>query len=298
METSNSEITTLAAAVEADAKPEAASGGESDPPVKVADTSEDTSSWTEKAQKRYDELTRKTYEALGERDRERYQREASEARATVAEARLAALEKAKTSETATQESFPTLEQFGYDEAKFVAAVAAFTKSDPEAIKAAAREAAQEELKLARQADAANKADQEWAAREAELIKSKPDYVDKVKNAATLPISRDVQMALKDSLLGPQIALYLVENAEIANKLLQLPIQAQLMEVGRITAKLEAVKASAPLAVSKAPPPPSKVEGNETSLVGISTTDPASDKMTDDAWVKAENARLKRKSKAG
>ena len=102
METAIAEITTSVESGAVDTKPEETAGEGSAPSVPKADTSEDTSSWTEKAQKRYDELTRKAYEAQGERDRERYQREALQAQ-------LAELQKAKTEQVAP-DNFPTLEQ--------------------------------------------------------------------------------------------------------------------------------------------------------------------------------------------
>lgn len=256
METSNAEITTLAELGAADAKPDDAKSGDSAPPVKVADTSEDTSSWTEKAQKRYDELTRKAYEAEGARDRERYQRESLQAQ-------LAELQKAKT-EPVAPEQFPTLEQFGFDEAKFVAAVTAYNKATTDAGREAAREAAREEIRAERAAQTQNEAARKWAEKEADLIKSKPDYVDKVQNATTLPISKDLQGVLKGHSQGPQIALYLVDNSDAARAIMRLPLAEQLIEVGRIAGKMEAAKVPPKPAVSQAPPPVNKVDTTESS----------------------------------
>jgi hypothetical protein len=299
METSNAEITTLAELGAADAKPNEAKDGDSATPAAVDSTSEDTSSWTEKAQKRYDELTRKTYEALGERDRERYQREASEARAKAAEDRLAALEKAKTSEVAPQETFPTLESVGYDEGKFYAAVAAFTRGSTEAAKVAAREAAQEIIQAERDAQSKEQTNRTWKAKEAEFLKSKPDYAQKVyrdpRDGGPI-VTQTMGEVMLASDLGPAIAYYLSENVESAAKIAGLPPLEQAREIGRIEAKLEAAKVPPRPAVSQAPPPVAKVEAGEGSLSGISTTDPQSDNLSDDAWVKAENARLARKFK--
>lgn len=253
METSNAEITTLAELGAADAKPDDAKSGDSAPPVKVADTSEDTSSWTEKAQKRYDELTRKAYEAEGARDRERYQRESLQAQ-------LAELQKAKT-EPVAPEQFPTLEQFGFDEAKYQAAVIAHIS---DLAKMQGKTAAAEALKEERERQQSEKAGQSWAQREAELIKSKPDYVDKVQNATTLPISKDLQGVLKGHSQGPQIALYLVDNSDAASAIMRLPLAEQLIEVGRIAGKMEAAKVPPKPAVSQAPPPVNKVDTTESS----------------------------------
>ncbi len=285
METVIAENTALDSGSEADANGVTAGEEGSAPSVSKADTSEDTSNWTEKAQKRYDELTRRTYEALGERDRERYQREALEAK-------LAELEKAKTQQVAPANDFPTLEQFGYDEGKYQAAVAAhYTKIATEQGRAAAQEA----LNAERKRQDAEKANQTWAQKQAELIKQKPDYVEKVLNAQTLPISSEIQEVLRGHELGPHIALHMVDNAEASRAIMRLPLNLQLIEVGRIAARLEAAKLPQKPAVSQAPPPPSKVDGDSSTRT-ISSTDPDSDKLSDDEWVKAEMARMKRKQK--
>jgi|SRR5688572_6300200 len=224
------------------------------PSAPKAGTSEETVNWTENAQKRYHELTRDRYDALRERDIERYEKEQLKAR-------LDAIEKAKT-EPVAPEQFPTLEQFGYDEAKFMAAVAAYSRGTTEAAKVAAREAAQEIVRAEREASRQNEAIKGWAKKEAEFIKSKPDYVEKVLEARTLPISREIQMELRESELGPQIAYHLVENPEKAAAIMALPLKEQLKEIGRIEARLESTKTPAKPAVSQAPPPVQKVDGNE------------------------------------
>jgi hypothetical protein len=211
-------------------------------------------------QDRFDKLTREKYEGLSRAERAEY-------RAQLAEQRLEALEtqqKAKT-EPVAPEQFPTLEQFGYDEGKFMAAVAAYSKGTTEAAKAAAREAAQEIVRAEREASRQNEAVKNWAKKEAEFIKSKPDYVEKVLEARTLPISREMQMELRESELGPQIAYYLVENSEKAAAIMALPLKEQLKEIGRIEARLESTKTPAKPAVSQAPPPVQKVDSNEAQV---------------------------------
>lgn len=303
MDNSNSEITTLAAIAEADAEVKETSGAGSDPAAKVDSTPEDksktdTTGWTEKAQERYHQLTREKYDALGERDRERYDKEQTRVENARLATRIAEFEKtAKTPEVAPPETFPTLEQYGYDEAKFVAAVTAYNKATTESAKEAAREAAREELRLEREADEAEQANKSWASKEDDFIKSKPDYVEKVRNNRSLPITPEMAGLIKDSSIGPQLAYHLAENTEKAAEIARLSPLAQAREIGRIEARLEAAKAPAPPPpVSQAPPPVAKVDVAETSLAGISTTSPDSDKMSDDAWVKAENARLARKNK--
>lgn len=232
----------------------------------------------DKVQERIDTLTREKYDALRERDLSGYELQRLNAR-------IAELEKAKPPEVAPQESFPTLEQFGYDEAKFNAAVAEhYSKLATKQ----AREAAKAALETAREAEREERAMKAWSSKEAEFIKSKPDYVEKVQNARTLPISTEVQEALRESEFGPQVAYHLVENPEVARAILQLSPSAQLREIGRIEARLEAAKAKPAPAVSQAPPPPSKVDAAEAPE-HIRLDGPDSDKLSDAEWTRRRNA---------
>ena len=206
----------------------------------------------DKVQERIDKLTREKYDALRERDQRDYELEQLRARVSQIEAA-----KSETARVAPEEDFPTLEKYGYDEAKFNAAVSAHYSK---IARQEAAKATQEQFEQVRRAELENKVNQNWAAKEAEFLKSKPDYAEKVKNARTLPISVEVQEVLKGSEFGPQVAYHLVENPEVARAILRLPLQTQLMEVGRITARIEANKAPLKPAVSQAPPPPAKVDG--------------------------------------
>src|SRR3990172_11109261 len=127
----NADNTALADVPETDVEGTEANGDGSAPSLPEAQT---PAPKKDAVQERIDKLTREKYDALRKRDRETYQREALEAR-------LKALETAPKPEVAPQNDFPTLESVGYDEGKFYAAVAAFTKGSTEAAKAAAHEAA-------------------------------------------------------------------------------------------------------------------------------------------------------------
>jgi hypothetical protein len=249
----NAENTAPVEAVELDGETVETKGDGSAPSVPEADTPAKVKK--DPVQERFDKLTRDKYDALREADRRGYELERLNAR-------LVELEKAQKPEVATQTDFPTLEQFGYDEGKFHAAVATYTRGMTESAKAAAREAAQEIVRAEREASQQQESLRNWAKKEAEFIKSKPDYVEKVLEARTLPISREIQMELRESELGPQIAYYLVENPDKAAAILQLPLKAQLKEIGRIEARLESTKTPAKPAVSQAPPPVSKVDASD------------------------------------
>lgn len=211
-------------------------------------------------QERYDELTREKYDARRERDQERFRREAVEAELN--ELR----KKAQTTPVAPAE-FPTLESVGYDENKFHVAVAEFTREA--AAKEAARVLNEDRAKSQKQT-----LEQTWQQRQAEFAKSKPDYFDKVANNQHLPISPDMARVLMASEMGVQVAYYLGDHMDQARHIAMLsdPLD-QAREIGRIEARLEAQKA-APVAVSKAPPPPPKLETADPKV------DKSPDQMTD------------------
>jgi hypothetical protein len=234
--------TAAVANTDADAEVVATTGEGSDPSGTEAATPE-TPEKRDKVQERIDKLTREKYDALRERDQQGYELERLRQQVS----------QAQTAQVAPEE-FPTLEKCGYDEAKYQVAVAKYFRDE-------ARKAATEELTAAQQAERENTRQQSWAKKQAEFIKSKPDYAEKVLGARTLPISHEAQAALMESDLGPQVAYYLVENPEKAAAIMQLPLSAQLREIGRIEARLEAAKAPPKPPVSQAPPPPPKVEAD-------------------------------------
>ena len=260
---------------DADANPVETKGDGTAPSVPEADT---PSPKKDPVQERIDKLTRDKYDALREADRKSYEMERLNAR-------LAELEKAQKPEVAPQNDFPTLEQFGFDEAKFVAAVVAH---NAHLTKAQATAAAKELIEAEREQTRVHEATRNWAKKEAEFIKSKPDYVEKVLEARTLPISREIQMELRDSELGPQIAYHLVENPEKAAAIMSLPFKEQLKEIGRIEARLEATKTPAKPAVSQAPTPVPKVDVDEAPVtVRVDSAD--SDTLSDREWTRRRNA---------
>jgi uncharacterized protein YdaU (DUF1376 family) len=209
-------------------------------------------------QERIDKLTREKYDNARLADQRGYELERERAENQRIAAELAALRKSETTQVAP-DGFPTLEQFGFDEGRYQAAVTAHIASLAEKHGEAA---AEKRLNAERERQQAERANQTWAQKEAELIKSKPDYVEKVLNAQTLPISEGIQKVLKGHELGPHIALHMVDNAEASRAIMRLPMDLQLIEVGRIAAKLEAAKLPPKPAVSQAPPPVQKVDADE------------------------------------
>jgi hypothetical protein len=254
----NADNTAQADTHEADAERVDANGDGSAPSVHEADTSGTSNApKRDKFQERIDTLTREKYDGLSRAERAEYRAQLAEQRLADAEAR-----QAKTEQVAPANDFPTLESHGYDEGKYQAAVAKYFADIAEKRADARVDARLSEAEAKR---AAQKTGESWAKKEAEFIKSKPDYVDKVQNASRLPISEAMQDALMESDFGPQIALHLVENREQALAIAAMPVAQQMRELGRIEARMEAEKARPKPAVSQAPPPVQKVDSADAQV---------------------------------
>lgn len=244
-----------------------------------ADKSGSSENQRSKGDERFDKLTRDLYELRGELDRGRYDREARDTRIKELEGELA-----KHRQVAPDNP-PTLESVGYDEAKYQAAIAGYLTKQ---IRGSILEEVRGEIGKGEQARADREIQQTWAKREADFIKSNPDYVDKVKNDRTLPISAVFGAEIMRSEMGPQIAVYLADNREKAEAIAKLPPNLQLREFGRIEGLLEAKKAAPKPPVSQAPPPPSKVAADDAAThARVDTAD--SDKLSDAEWARRRNA---------
>lgn len=251
------------------AKPESSTGA-----VETGESSERK----DPLQKRFDKLTWQLRQAERERDYER-------------ELRLTALQSREQPKPAA-DSKPALKKladFDFDEeryAEYVADVAA--------------ERAARKLEETRAAKDTERTRKERLVKFKELeTKFKTEIDDYEDVAHYARIDDHVVEAVIAMDEGPRIAYYLGKNPDVAARLNSLTDgNLVAMELGRIDARLSferEAKAKSP-PVSKAPPPPPKIEASE-GATRVSTTDPESDKtMTDDEWVKAERARLERKKK--
>lgn len=285
METQAAEISGAPAVAEVDSDANAGTADGSAPSGAETTAASDRKSPDQKrdeVNERFDKLTRDLYELRSERDRDRYELTSRDRRIQELEAQLS--ETAKQRQVAP-DKFPTLEEHGYDEGKFQAAVAAHIAKVTREQGAAA---AQEVIRAEREADAARRAGETWSTKVAEFSKSKPDFVDKVLRPATLPISAELQQALRGHDLGPELFYHMVENRDASLAIARLPFQLQLMEVGRIAERIAAQKAAPKPPVSQAPPPPSKVDGGEApTSVRVDTSE--SDALSDQEWTRRRNA---------
>lgn len=250
--------------------PEIQSDADSSPAV--VETNESEAPKAKGVQKRLDELTRNWREEQRRNDqlmRMLEQREAPKAA------------------PAADEKPKTLADFGYDEAQFQSYL--FGEADKRATAAARRELEQErerETKAQREAS--------FKSRVSEFAKTVSDY-EEVVTDPSLPISQAMAEVIKESDDGPALAYHLGKNPEIAARLAQLPPVAAARELGKIEARLayEREKAKEKPVVSKAPPPPPQIAAGDATPK-ISSTDPESDRLSDEEWIKAERKRMNRR----
>lgn len=189
--------------------------------------------------KRINELVRDKHE-------ERRAREAAEQRAADLERRLQALEQggtpkdepAQPQHTQAADDRPTLEQFDFDQERYMDALADW-KLDQRESKRQAAERAQTIQKT-------------LAEKESAFIAENPDY-EAVAKDPTLPITREMAELMFEAENPPAIAYYLGKNPEEAAEISRMTPLAQARAIGRIEAKL-----SAPPAPAAPPPPPTPV----------------------------------------
>lgn len=230
----------------------------------------------DRLQERFDTLTREKYDALRERDR--LQWEVEELRRS--------REAAKTPPVAPEQPL-TLEQFGYDEAKFNAAVAERAAKIAEQ---RATEVVDQELRKREERQRAEKRERSWSQREAEFAAKQSDYREAVYTEETR-ISPAMAEALKESDMGPAIAYYLGKNRAEAAEIAEMSPLAAARAIGKIEAKLEAKPVPPP--VSKAPPPPPKIEAADAT-VSVSPDSPESDSLSDAEWMRKREKQLARR----
>lgn len=232
----------------------------------------------DRVQERIDQLTREKYEALGGRDTERYRREQLEREI----AELRQQQTAKPQAVAPSDEFPTLESVDFDEGKLRQAIAAYYERTAEK---------QAEAVLARREEARQREQREtdWQRKQSDFIKSKPEYAEKVGSLPPYLMTDAVAEEIKES-GNPEVALYLAENVEKLAEIARLPQKAIAREIGRIEARLEAAKAKP--VVSKAPPPPAKIPSADSSSA-LDPTDPESDNVSADKWLKARIKQVKK-----
>ena len=110
---------------------------------------------------------------------------------------------------------------------------------------------------------------------------------------TLPITPAMREVILDSDAGPEIAYWLANNREQAERIARLPPHLAALEMGRIEGRMQATKEAARAAksiprVSQAPPPPPKVEESATEV------EKSPDDMSMSEWLKWREKDLRKK----
>ena len=174
-------------------------------------------------------------------------------------------------EVQEQAQTPTLEQFGYDEAKYTAAITDYvrnlTRAEAKTVMEQERHAIEQQART-----------QTFKQREAEFAASVEDYEDKVYDP-TLPLSATVVELIAESDIGPKVAYHLAEHPDIARSMYSMNPTQAAREFGKLEARLTAPVVPRK-AVSTAPPPPPKIQATEAEPV---EKDPS--KMTDAEFAK-------------
>lgn len=203
--------------------------------------------------KRIDELTRNWRQT--ERDRDHWR--------DMAMRNQQAPKPAEAEKPAAPPKVPTLAEYEYDEGKYQAALLTYTET-------VAERKAEAVLKAERDRQAAEAQERSWKERVESFAKSRPDYADKVSDP-TLPITAAMAREIQVSEIGPEIALHLADNRELAAQIAALPEGAASRAIGRIEGRLLALKEAAaaapppPPPVTKAPPPPPKLEATDPDV---------------------------------
>lgn len=225
----------------------------------------------DKIQRRIDKLTREKYQAKAEAEAVR--REVEALRRQVEETRPRQIQQAQ--------GEPKIEDFqNLDE--YVAAKAEYVADRKLAAAFEQREAKQRETDTAKSQQA--QADQ-WSKRMASAAEKTPDLYEVIESASA-PLTRAMADAIMDSDIGPQVAYYLAQNPEEAERLAGLSPSSVARAIGRIEAKLEsdAVKPK-----SAAPKPVDPV-GSRSSASGM--PDPMNTKAYID-WANAQERNQRR-----
>ncbi len=254
-------------------------------------------------QKRIDQMTYKFREQ--ERRAIAAERERDELRAAAAKPKQAPA-------TEVVDKRKTLADFDYDDVAYEDYLAERVES--RASKTAAKEAVkaveEREQTKARETTTAER-QAKWKERSEAYAKDHPGFAERVYGD-DVPFSDALTDLILDIEIGPQIADYLAlpENRDELSRLNKLSPSAAGREIGKLEVKLastppeqtskeetteeeaeKSASAQEPPKTTKAPPPPPKLQAVASSSTRPATTDPKSDKLSDDEWMKAEQKRV-------
>ena len=177
----------------------------------------------------------------------------------------------------------TLADFGHDEGQYQTYIMERSESvaEAKASKVANEYQDKREAQLRKE---------QFEAREKTFSVDIDDYREAVYDP-DIVISRLMADEVHDSEIGPQMLYYLSKHQAEAMEIAEKSDRGATRAMIKLEQKL---LDEAPSTTAKAkPPPPTRLKAGEPGL-RVSTTSAASDKMSDEAWVKAENIRLAKK----
>jgi hypothetical protein len=259
---------------EAVAAPSAAADPATDPPAKTPPPESDPETKTQQPgikgkgfQRRIDDLTRENYELRAQLG-------------TPAAAKTPGTVSPTPADPAAKTGEPVPTDFEtYDE--YVKALS----------KHAYREAQAEEKQAAAKVQAQDNEQQvlsTFKGRVEEFKSAHPDY-EEIVTAADIPITPAFRTAILTSEDGPKLAYYLASHQDECAAIAELDEIQQVRALGKLEAKLEAAQTPAPK-VSKAPPPPQRVNAKTAAVATPSLYDEATQNDFA-AWEKLRNAEL-------
>lgn len=130
--------------------------------------------------------------------------------------------------------------------------------------------------------------EKFASREKAFKESVADY-ETTAYADDLKISQPMSVEIKESDLGPDMVYYLGKHPEEASRISKQTQREVVRSMAILESTIRTEKGKTSKTVSDAPPPAGKVRGKSAAITPA-TTDPRSDKMSDEAWFKAEDKR--------
>lgn len=209
-------------------------------------------------------------------------------RAIEAETRLSMLDKVKAPEPATKDDRePKREDFSsYDE--FIEARASY-RAERMANEVIEKRLKERDERESKESDA--KHSRQIAAKwqdNLERAREKLEDLDDVLEDSDSPITRDMQTAILESDVGPEIAYYLAKNPAEAERISKLSPTRQVVELGKLEDRLSKPASKKP---SNAPAPINPVDGTKGGAA--SSLPSENDDMK--TWVKKRNAQLGRKT---
>lgn len=123
----------------------------------------------------------------------------------------------------------------------------------------------------------------------DVARDKYDDFDEVVYDDSLPVTRDMALAIQLSDNGAELEYYLGRNRKEAERISRLHPLAQAKELGKLEAKL--ADAPAPAKTSSAPDPIRPIGGKGSAAKVLDTTDPrAAAQMSTSEWIAAERKR--------